>query len=72
MTVGWDVEGFVVIEEFEDVAVWWSSDDRGRDKLVHRFVISRVGGIMNETGAAGVDRAREECEANVAVMRDAL
>lgn len=33
------VEGFVVVQEFEDVGWWWGVDDGGGDDLVHCFVV---------------------------------
>ena len=35
-------------------------------------MIGRVGGVVNEAGAAGIDSARDEGEANGALVGDAL
>lgn len=50
-----DVEGFVVVEEFEDVGGWGRVDDGRCDELVHGFVGGGVGGVVEEAGAAGGD-----------------
>lgn len=66
-----DVQRFVVVEELEDVAGGWGVDDGGGDQLVHGFVVGGVGGIVDETRAAGVDGATEEREADGAPLGDA-
>lgn len=72
MAVLGDVEGFVVVEEFEDVGGRGSVDDGGGDELVHGFVGGGVGGVIEEAGAAGGDGAGEEGYADRTLLGDAL
>ena len=72
LSVGGDVKWFVVVEEFEDVGWWRGVDYRGRDELVHCFVVRGVRRVVNETRAAGVDGAGDEGHADGALVRDAL
>ena len=60
MAVGGDVERFVVVEQAEDGAADGRVDDGGRDDLVHRLVILRMGGIVDDAGAAAGHGAGEE------------
>ena len=70
--VGGDVERFVVVEELEDVVRRRGVDDGAGDELVHRLEVGGVGRVVHETRAACVHGAGEECEADVALSRDAL
>lgn len=70
--VGGDIERFVVVEKFEDVRGRWSIDHGRGDELVHCLMVGRVGRVVNETSAAGVDGSRQEGEADGALFRDAL
>lgn len=72
MSVGGDVEGFVVVEEFEDVRGGRGVDDGRRDELVHCFVVGRVGGVVDEAGPAAGDAAGEEGHAEGFLVGDAL
>ena len=72
LAVGGDVQGFVVVEEFEDVAWGRGVDDTGGNELVHCFVVGGVGGVVDEAGAAGVDCAGDEGHADGALVRDSL
>jgi hypothetical protein len=67
-----DVQGLVVVEEFEDVAGRWGVNDRRADELVHGLVVGGMRGIVHEAGAAGVDCAGDEGEADGALVGDAL
>lgn len=67
-----DVEGFVVVEEFDHVGGLRRVDDGGGDELVHCFVVGGVGGVVDEAGAADVDAAGEEGHAHGFVVGDAL
>lgn len=71
-SIGRDVEWFVVVEELEDVAVWWGCDDGGGDELIHCFMVRRMGGIVEETGAGCVSSARQEGETDGTVVGDSL
>lgn len=55
MGVGGDVEGFVGVEELEDVGWRGDVDDGGGDDLVHGFVVGGVRGVVQEAGAAAGD-----------------
>lgn len=72
MAVGGHVEGFVVVQELEDVGRGRRVDDGRRDDLVHCLVVGGVGGVMDKAGAAAVDGAGEEGHAQGLLMRDAL
>lgn len=72
MTVLRYVEGFVVVQEFEDVGGWGRVDDGRGDELVHGFVGAGVGGVVQQADAAGGDGAGEEGDADGALLGDAL
>lgn len=72
MPILWNVEGAVVVQEAEDVAVGGPVDDRGRDDLVHGLVVLGFGRVVHQAGAAAVDGAGEEGHAEGFVVRDAL
>lgn len=72
VTVLRDVEGFVGVQETEDVGVWRGVDDGRRDDLIHCLVIVGFGGVVHETCAAHVDGAGEEGHAKRFVVCDAL
>ena len=55
VAVGGDVEGFVGVEQFEDVGGRRDVDDGGGDDLVHCFVVGGVGGVVQDAGAGAVD-----------------
>ena len=67
-----DVEGFVVVQEFEDVGGRGRVDDGTGDQLVHSFMGGGVGGVVEESGAAGRHGAGEEGNADGALLRDSL
>ena len=60
------------MEEFEEVGGGWGVDDGGGDELVHCFVVGGVGGVVQEAGAAAVDGAGEEGDAEGFLVGDAL
>lgn len=60
MPVGGNVEGFLRVEEAQEVAGQRGVYDRGCDQLVHCFVVRGVSRVVHEAGAAGVDAAGEE------------
>ena len=72
MAVCGDVEGLVVVQEFEDVGGRAGIDDGGGDKLVHGLVVGGLRGVMDKAGAATVDSAREEGHADGFLVRNAL
>ena len=47
-------------------------DDAGGDELVHSFVVGRVRGIVDESGAAGIDAAGKEGHTKRFVVGDTL
>lgn len=57
MPIGGDVEGFIIMEEFQNVSGGWRVDDGGGDELVHCFMVVGFAGVVNEAGAADVDAA---------------
>lgn len=61
--VGGDVERLVVVQELEDVIGRRGVDDGRGDKLIHRFVVGGMGGVVHETCTAGVHGAAEESKA---------
>lgn len=72
MAVGGQVERLGVVQQLEHVRRRRRVDDRGRDELVHGFVVGRVGRVVHQAGAAAVDRAGEEGHADGFLVRDAL
>lgn len=72
VAVGGDVEGFVVVQQLEDVGRGRGVDDRGRDELVHGLVVGGVRGVVHEAGAADGDGAREEGHAEGFLVGDSL
>ena len=72
MAVQGDVEGFVVVEELEDVGGGRGADDGGGDELVHCFVVGGVGGVVEDAGAADGGAAAEEGHADAAAVGDGL
>jgi hypothetical protein len=72
MTILRYVEGFVIVQEFEDVGGWGRVDDGRGNELVHGFVGVGVGGVVQVAGAAGGDGAGEEGDADGALLGDAL
>jgi hypothetical protein len=72
VTILGDIEGFVVVEKFEEVGGGWGVDDGRGDELIHGFVGRGVRGIVEETGAAGGDGAGEEGYSDGSLLGDAL
>lgn len=62
----------MAVEEFEDVTIRRGGDNGGGDKLIHRFMVLRVGWIVDETCPAGIYCTREEGESYVPVVGYAL
>lgn len=67
-----DVQGFVGVQEFDDIG--WSGcvDDARGDELIHGLVVVEFRGVVHEAGAAGVYTAREKGHAERFVVGDAL
>lgn len=72
VAVGGDVEGLVVVEEFEDVGWGRDVDDGGRDDLVHGLVVGGFGWVVDESRATAIDGAGEEGHADGFLVGDAL
>ena len=64
MAVCRDVEGLVVVQEFEDVGGRAGVDNGGGDELVHGLVVGGLRGVVDEAGAAAVHSTGEEGHAN--------
>lgn len=60
MTIGGDIEQFMVVEELEDIGGRRRVDNGSGDDLVHRFVVGRFGRIMDQASAAAVNGTRQE------------
>ena len=72
MAVGGDVEGLVVVQQFDEVGGRGAVDDGGGDELVHCFVVRGFGRVVHEACAAAVDGAGEEGHADGFLVGDAL
>lgn len=60
MTVGGDIERFLVVEKLEDIGGRRRIHNGSGDDLVHCFVVRRFGRIMDQASAAAVNGTRQE------------
>lgn len=73
MAICGDINGLgVAVEKLENIRWRRRVDDGSSDKLIHGLVVGRLGGIVDETGAADIDGSREESHAERLLVGNAL